>query len=480
MSFRSITLLFTDSGTWSSEQFKHCHLGDKRRTNRLISLGKLLCQKIGDSISSCCEGNSAELEGNYRFIRNNNFSASDIAQGIFKATRNKCENRNVLLALEDTTSLSYKHSVRTELGYLKGGSKTYAKGFFAHSVLMVDGEEGETLGLIGQLRWKRDESDYGKHHQRKERPYIEKESYKWEESSRLVQRRMGSLMRKVISVCDRESDIYEYLNYKVKSDQRFVIRAVQNRRLQDSDFSNLLTAASSATKLGEYNVDILQKSGRKARTANISLLSSKVTLSPPAHCKNTQLTPVDVNVVIAKENTHPVDGDTAPLSWILLTTEPAETFEQAIKVIEYYKKRWRIEEFHKAWKSGAGAERQRMQSAEVIEKVSVILATIAVRLLQMKEAMEKEAQDSRYIFDVTLCLSADELLVLKMTMAEKSKGELPKNINARWVYQSIAKLGGWADTKRTGTASWDALWKGWYKLQERVEGYLLAKKYTEI
>lgn len=75
--------------------------------------------------------------------------------------------------------------------------------------------------------------------QRKERPYHEKESYKWEETSRLVQRRMGTLMRRVISVCDRESDIYEYLNFKVKSKQRFVIRAVQNRRLADGEFKHL-------------------------------------------------------------------------------------------------------------------------------------------------------------------------------------------------------------------------------------------------
>ncbi len=84
---------------------------------------------------------------------------------------------------------------------------------------------------------------------------------------RSVRRRMGSLMRKVISVCDRESDIYEYLNFKVKSEQRVVIGAVQNRRLKGSEFNNLQEAIKNANKLGEYQVNIAQKMNRKARIA---------------------------------------------------------------------------------------------------------------------------------------------------------------------------------------------------------------------
>ena len=45
-----------------------------------------------------------------------------------------------------------------------------------------------------------------------------------------------------------------------------------------------------------------------------------------------------------------------------------------------------------------------------------------------------------------------------------------------WVYKAIAKLGGFTDSRRTGIAGWDTLWKGWDKLQERVQGMLMAKQ----
>ena len=53
--------------------------------------------------------------------------------------------------------------------------------------------------------------------------------------------------------------------------------------------------------------------------------------------------------------------------------------------------RWRIEDFHKAWKSGVGVEEQRMQSIENLEKMIVILSFVAIRLLQLKEYFEYPA-----------------------------------------------------------------------------------------
>lgn len=65
----------------------------------------------------------------------------------------------------------------------------------------------------------------------------------------------------------------------------------------------------------------------------------------------------------------------------LLTTEPVTSFNCARKITRYYEMRWRIEDFHKAWKSGAGAEQQRMQSLDHLEKMVVILSFVAIRLL---------------------------------------------------------------------------------------------------
>ncbi|WP_254693731.1 hypothetical protein [Shewanella sp. MEBiC00475] len=58
----------------------------------------------------------------------------------------------------------------------------------------------------------------------------------------------------------------------------------------------------------------------------------------------------------------------------------------------------------------------------------------------------------------------------------KPRGHKDKGAQSlKWSYQSIAKLGGFTDTKPTGIASWTAVWEGWSTLQSHVVGYLVAK-----
>ena len=62
--------------------------------------------------------------------------------------------------------------------------------------------------------------------------------------------------------------------------------------------------------------------------------------------------PKKVNVVLAREDgTTPV-GEKS-LEWLLLTNRPITTVEELTQVVLGYAQRWRIEEFHRTWKSGA-------------------------------------------------------------------------------------------------------------------------------
>ena len=123
-----------------------------------------------------------------------------------------------------------------------------------------------------------------------------------------------------------------------------------------------------------------------------------------------------------------------------------------------------------------GAERQRMQSPNNLEKMVVILSFLAVRLLQLKEYLEPS---SLALEEDAVCTPCNELLTeieWKVLWKTVEKKELPsKPPTAEWAYQAIAKLGGWGNSKRTGKASWATLWDGWFRLTERVEGFLLAQ-----
>jgi hypothetical protein len=72
-------------------------------------------------------------------------------------------------------------------------------------------------------------------------------------------------------------------------------------------------------------------------------------------------------------------------------------------------------------------------------------------------------------------LDEAEWRVLWMSQEGKRK-PLPKAApSLPWAYEAVAKLGGWLDTKRTGRAGWEAMWDGWFRLQDRVDGYLMAQ-----
>ncbi|MGM3169501.1 IS4 family transposase, partial [Dickeya chrysanthemi] len=135
-----------------------------------------------------------------------------IADAGFAATTRAAAEHPLLLALEDSTSLNFSHStVREELGNITNSQR--ARGLQVHSVLLYAPGCAHMVGLIEQQRWSRESDGYGKKHQRKQRPYEEKESYKWQKASEHMAQRLGEIQSRVISVCDREADIWHYLDY---------------------------------------------------------------------------------------------------------------------------------------------------------------------------------------------------------------------------------------------------------------------------
>ncbi len=61
-----------DATAWANNLFGNAPLGDKRRTERLVDIASSLARNTGQSVASACEGDSAMVEGAYRFIRNDN------------------------------------------------------------------------------------------------------------------------------------------------------------------------------------------------------------------------------------------------------------------------------------------------------------------------------------------------------------------------------------------------------------------------
>lgn len=468
---------------WANRVFGQCDLGDGRRTARLVALGADLAESGGGTVSSACRENSASVEGGYRLLRNKRVGASAIVEGGCMSTAEMARELECMLAIQDTTTLSYSHSVIDQLGDLGGPEGSTNRGWFVHNTLLLDARTGKTVGLIDQERWLRDPATRGKRHERKKTPYQDKESFKWQAASERIRTRLSAdVMSRVIEVCDREADVFEYLDYKFGLEERFIVRA-RHDRCVDSEEGRLQQTVSEQHKLGDYEVRIPQRGGQKAasgqksrkgrkeRTATVTLRSAHVTFRSPSR-RDKELPELQLWIIQAREESPPPGED--GLEWLLLTTEPAGCFDAARTLVKYYELRWRIEEYHKVWKSGCGVEDLRLQEPANLERMAAILAFVAVRLIQLKEMAEDKSE-----LPCTVILSDLGWKCLWLSLLKRGDPPVlpatPPTLT--WAHNAIARLGGFQDTKRTGRAGWATVWKGWRKLADRVEGFELAMRW---
>ena len=109
-----------DAAVWSEAIFGSMAWGDKRLTRRLTQIGKQLSSSPGSSLSGSWEGQEGLVEGSYRFLRNKHVNAHQLAEGGYQMTSHLSQPVPLLLAIEDTTTLSYAHRIKEWLGDLGG------------------------------------------------------------------------------------------------------------------------------------------------------------------------------------------------------------------------------------------------------------------------------------------------------------------------------------------------------------------------
>jgi Transposase DNA-binding/Transposase DDE domain len=464
---------YFDQASWAKRVYGQCDLGDKRRTKRLTSLAATLASQPSVSIPAACGGDTARQEGAYRFIENDLVDAAGIEEGTSKRILKDAEEQDVVLAIQDTTAVTYDHALRKQLGHT---GSTYTRAMNVHSVLLVDPNEKGIIGLGAQKWWVRKKKRKSKLEYQKI-PYEKKESFKWEETIGLLLSRTKR-HDNLISVCDREADIYEFLQFHDDEQLRYVIRSNTSRNLMCGK-GKLRGHLKKQPVLGTRNVIVQQRgpgvnksSGkrrppRSMRVAQTEIRACTVTLKPSGRGQTEIKRPLRVNAVLVTEVSCPVG--TAPLDWLLLTTEKVDTFQQAKLVVSYYEQRWLIEEFHKCWKTGCALEKKRFQEVGNLERLMVILAPIAARLLHLRSVYESRPDAS-----CSELMSKVEWVCLWLSANPKKRKPPSTAPTIKWALQAVARMAGWTDTKRTGRIGWETLWKGWMKLEDMADGFEVA------
>lgn len=459
-----------EASQWAVETFSNAKLRDYRHTERLIKVATDIAQNAGVSIAKA-SADEAAIEGAYRFLRNENVDTQSIALAGYNSTLETVKETNLVLAVQDTTGLAYKHSVCEQLGSVTSASKNKptARGrtLFVHSTLMLDASNGQVLGLGNQYYWHRESKVEGSRQEQFMRDRTEKESFKWQRNLEQLSHRYGSLSN-VIDVCDREADSYEYLDYQLTNNLRFVVRARGDRRLADID-GRLPDAFNEIAPQAFTEVKIAQKGGRKARVAKVALRYATVTLKKHKNIKNASKT-LEVNVVQCQEVTN--SNETEKLCWNLYTSEEINNSADAQRIVKYYEWRWHIEEFHKVWKSdGTHVESLRMQTKDTLERAALLLSFVAVYLYQLRLHAQNN-EESKTVPCTSILSNLKWKILWKATEKSLPPAQPP---SVYWAYYAIAKLGRWYDSKRNGIVGIKAYWTGWMKLMELTESFTMFK-----
>ena len=215
-----------DATSWAVTEFADAELGDLRRTQRLVQLAHALAQRPGAALPEAC-GSGAMLKAAYRFFTNDDIAPDDMLQSHIEATYGRLNAVPIVLAVQDTTEANWTNLRVTEgLGPL-GNSACH--GLLVHTTLAMTPER-VPLGLLAQQVWARDPDDLGKRARRKQLPISQKESHKWLSSLDAVSTARDCCpTTHMISVGDREADVYDVLAAPRPAGVDLLIRASWNR-----------------------------------------------------------------------------------------------------------------------------------------------------------------------------------------------------------------------------------------------------------
>jgi hypothetical protein len=336
----------------------------------------------------------------------------------------------------------------------------------AHSTLAITPER-VPLGLLQQQVWARDPASFAQLLDHKQRPIAQKESQKWLTSlDAVIAARADCPTTHFVSVGDREADVYDLFLVARPVGVDLLVRAAQDRKA-DHEEKYLWAAMATAPVAATVTVHMGARAGQVAREATVTVRWRQVRLRPPNSRAKEKLPTLTVWAVWACE-TNPPDG-VAPVEWLLLTTVPITTTDDALERLAWYAARWGIEVWHKVLKSGCRIEDRQLETAERLKRCLTLYSVIAWRILYATML-------ARAVPDVpcTVLLDEDEWqgLYCRIHRVAIPPAKPPTLRTAvRW----IAQLGGFQGRKRDGEPGVTVLWKGFQHLVDIAAMYRIMR-----
>jgi hypothetical protein len=378
---------------WSKEEFGGAELGDPRRVKRLVAVAAEAARRPAGQITAVFD-DEAEREGALRLMGNESVDDGELALSAHRACVVRSAGEEFVFVPIDGSSLNLTDTKRRKrLGYV-GSRYVGAQGLQVISAIAVT-RQGVPLGLCGQKFWARQQRSTCKSIKHDRRRTEEKETQHWLTVMQQVSDVFAAGAARVEPwfQIDRQGDAWPILLGSQECNQQLTVRAAYDRRLVgDGEQVHLWRAVEDRQSMGTYELDVPAKperriskqkrvGAREGRRAVMEVRAGVFTLSllddrtGKRHARA-------ISAVLAREMNPPRGTD--PIEWLLLTTAAVGTLEEARLVIFGYSQRWRIEDFHKAWKSGVcDVEDTQLRDRNRIVRWAIILASVAIRTIRL-------------------------------------------------------------------------------------------------
>lgn len=394
--------------------------------------------------SSClrrvANGCRAKIVQYGRFLANENVTLEALLAGWGEQTAIAAAGRHVL-AIQDTSELNFKTKPERRRGLGEIG-KGVGHGLLLHAMLALDAESDACLGLVAGKIWTRQGRVTVPHDRR---PLEQKESERWVSTANRAKEVLSSAA-KVTVIDDREGDIYAKWAGVSAADFHLLTRSMHDRVLMDG--AGMYATAASWPIVDRTTLDVAARADRPARKARLALRFGRVTLKRPEAASRNLPETVELALVEVVEVDPPAGVE--PLHWYLLTTHEVSDAASAWIIVNWYKKRWIIEQLFRLIKTqGLQLEDSRIETADRLLKLTAIAAKAAAIILQLVQARDgRSAEPARNAFN-------NDQVKLLAALGAKYEGKTKLQSNPHppqslaWASWIIARLGGWDGYPRT-------------------------------
>lgn len=475
-------------------EFEGVSLGDRRLDHRLHRIVEQVQRRPGASLPAIF-ADPSQLEGAYRFIENDGVSPEAILAPHQGRTAARCAELATVLAIHDTTTFTFEGGARAGMGVVDPTNKP---GFYLHLSLCV-GLDGEPLGVARAFAWSRSGTVLGKLPQKVSQYVPDRESQRWNEAVhevdeavlRAAEAAVGT--PRVIHLMDREADCLELLADMIEHGRSFVVRGRTNRRLEPGSRpaeTKLFDQVAATGCRAERDVTIVRRKGERvvaqqpnperaagrkrkavatwaeARDAHLELRAMSTTIyGASGYHAHVPKDGLPLNVVHVQEVNAPAGIES--VCWYLLTDQPVETVEQIEFVVDCYRRRWLIEEFNKALKTGCTFEDHQFEHGDRYVRMLAIYLPIAAQMLRARW-FDRHRGDA----DANLIFTPDEIGALRAHQHQRGQ-TLSARPTVTETLRIVARLGG--HLPQNGPPGWLVLSRGFTTLGDLTVGYRAAR-----